>query len=119
MSLKNIFALTLAGGLLSCASSTTFVSSDPKAEVFIDPKARAEGELGWRDRQPFWGGVDVQIYKAGCETQFFHISRSGDLNISAFLLLPLTFGITGFWITRYYEKYDLTFDCKPVAKSTP
>lgn len=114
--LKRFFTVLLAGGLFSCASSTTFISSDPKAEVYIDPQAREIGELGWRDRQPFWGGVDVQVYKVGCETKFYHIPRSGDLSVSAFLLLPLTFGLTGFWITRYSQKYDLAFECKPLAK---
>lgn len=110
--MKKILSLILVLCLGACSSTTTIVSTDKDAKIYVDHEYRGKGSAIHTDTKIIGSTTNVTLKKDGCRPMTYSFQRSEEFDVGAcaggvFLLFPFL------WIMKYKPTRTYEFECEP------
>jgi hypothetical protein len=110
--LKTTISLILLAVLTaSCSSTTTIISSDKDAKIYIDGELRGRGTVTISDTKIVGSTTRVRMSKKGCEEQVHTFAKNEEFDAGAcaggiFTLVPFL------WIMKYKPTHTYEYECR-------
>jgi hypothetical protein len=108
---STISLILLAVFTVSCSSTTTIISSDKDAKIYIDGELRGRGTVTHTDMKIVGSPTIIKMSKAGCEDQIQSFAKNEEFDAGAcaggvFTLVPFL------WIMKYKPTHTYEFECR-------
>jgi len=108
---STISLILLAVFTVSCSSTTTIISSDKDAKIYIDGELRGRGTVTHTDMKIVGASTVVKMSKKGCEDQIQSFAKNEEFDAGAcaggvFTLVPFL------WIMKYKPTHTYEFECR-------
>ena len=108
--MKHFFIISALLILTACSSTTTIMSSDPDARIYVNGEYIGTGQADYTDRKVAFSNNQVVLRKEGCEPSNFNFKRNEDPDggaiVGGFLVL-----VPFLWVTEYKDHHSYEYDC--------
>lgn len=109
--MSKLLTILLSIMIVGCSSTTTIMSTDKDAKIYIDGEFKGKGTVTHTDTKIVGSTTSVRMAKEGCESQFYTFSRNEEFDAGAcaggvFLLVPFL------WIQKYKPVHTYEYTCE-------